>query len=105
MAVVVVGAPTRALAPAVAPHPCLFRDVGEGPIAVVAIEAVRGVGAAREAFQPRAVDEEDVQPAVVVVVKKGDAAAGRFEDEILCLLAPPNPSFGEGRARPEIGIL
>ncbi len=34
----------------------------------------------------RAVDEENVEPAVVIVIDKGDAAAGGFEQIFIALL-------------------
>ena len=41
----------------------------------------------REAFEARAVDEEDVNPVVVVVVVEGDSAAGGFEKIFILVLA------------------
>ena len=120
-------------------RPAAFGDVGEGAVAVVAIEGVLAVvgdeevvvavvvvvadaaglaptGAASrpeplvtsvkvpsrlflkrrqcgswpfgKAFQAPAVDQEEVEPAVVVVVVEGQAAAGGFE-QIFVLASPP----------------
>src|SRR5262249_5634074 len=53
----------------------LLRDVGERSVPVVPIEG-GGVGtAAGKAGQARAVDEEEVQLAVAVIVQKGAAGA------------------------------
>ena len=40
-----------------------------------------------KAFEPGAVDEEDVEPVVVIVVEEGDAAAGGFEEVSVLVLA------------------
>ena len=63
------------------------RDVGEGAVAVVFEQAVDGFGALGEAFKAGSVDEEDVDPVVVVEVVKGDAAAGGFEQETVFVFA------------------
>lgn len=44
----------------------------------------------RETFQPRAVDQEDIQPAVIVVIIEGDATAGGFEQVFVFVFAAVN---------------
>jgi hypothetical protein len=55
----------------------LLCDVSEGAVVVVAVERGRG-DAAGMAWPPGTVDEEDVLPAVVVVVDEGDAGTEGF---------------------------
>jgi len=40
-----------------------------------------------EAFESGAVDEEDVEPAIVVVIIEGDPAAGSLEEIFIFVLA------------------
>ncbi len=68
-------------------------DVGEGAVAIV-LEQVRGrLFAFGEAFQTPSVDQEDVEPAIVVVVVEGDAAAGGLE-QIFVLVLAAEDGFG-----------
>ena len=74
------------------PHPVclragLQRDVGEGAVAIVLEQVIEGLFARRKAFQPPAVDQEDVEPAVVVIVVEGDAAARGLEQVLVLVLA------------------
>ncbi len=46
-----------------------------------------GSVAARKAFQPPAVHQENIEPAIVVVVVKREAAAGCFEKILVLVLA------------------
>ena len=69
------------------PTPGFHGDVGEGAVAIV-LEQVRvRFFAFGEAFQPPAVHQKDVEPAVVVVVVEGDAAAGGLEQVLVLVLA------------------
>ena len=87
VAVVVVVADADALSPAGVLEPSLQGDVGEGAVAIVLEQVVEGLFARRKAFEPPAVDQEDVEPAVVVVVVEGDAAAGGLEQIFVLVLA------------------
>ena len=87
-AVVVVVADAAGLAPAgFVLEAGAVGDVGEGAVAIVFEEMAAGLLAGGEAFETPAVDEEEVQPAVVVVVVEGDAAAGGFEEVLVGELA------------------
>jgi hypothetical protein len=46
-----------------------------------------------KSFQTRTVDQKDVEPAIVIVVIEGDAAAGRVQKLFILVLAAQN-SFG-----------
>ena len=51
----------------------LIRDVGERPVTIVLVEAVGGAG--RSAFEAGAGEQEEIHPAVIVVVDERTAAA------------------------------
>src|SRR6202007_3111866 len=58
--------------------PCLRGNIGEGAIAIVAIERVAQRGARVEEIAFAAVNQINVHPAVVVVIDKATAGAGRL---------------------------
>ncbi len=85
-AVVVVVTDADALSPAGrAARPAFCGHVGEGAVVIVAIEMVRRSFAALGRFQRRAVHDEDVRPAIVVVVEDGDAGACGLDDVLLAV--------------------
>ena len=91
-AVVVVVADADARCPADRAETGARRDIGERAIVVVAVEMRRGSPAgrmrlvlARQLLQPRAVQHQRVQPAVVVVVEECDAGPVGFDDETLAV--------------------
>src|SRR5438309_9560691 len=61
--------------------------VGESAVAVVLEEMRSGFVPFGEAFVSGAVDEEDVEPAIVVVIVEGDPAAGSLEEIFIFVLA------------------
>ena len=80
VAVVVVVADAAGLSPAGADVEAgTFGDIGEGAVAIIFEEAAMRLFALRETLEAPAVDEEEIEPAVVVVVVEGQAAAGGFE--------------------------
>jgi hypothetical protein len=85
--VAVIVAHGDALPVAAGSHARLLRDVGEGSIAIVAIERVAQgrIGIVEVALA--AVDEIDVHPSVVVVIEKGAACPGGFRQVFLRRLA------------------
>ncbi len=85
-AVVVVVAHADTLSPARPGHPCLLGYVGESPVAVVLEEVAGRFLARREAIQAPAIHQEDIEPAVVVVVEERRPAAGGFEQVLVFLL-------------------
>ena len=78
-AIVVVIADADALAPAGMEKTSFCSDVGKGAVTVVFEKVIGRLLARGETFQTRAVDQENVDPAVVIVIIKGDATAGGFE--------------------------
>jgi hypothetical protein len=77
-AVVVVVADADAHSPAGIGESGFGGHIGKRAVAVVVIEPV--AGARRSAFERTAAEQEDVHPAVVVVVEEGASAAHRFHD-------------------------
>jgi hypothetical protein len=59
----------------------VLSHVGEGSVAVVFVEPV--IGVIRRMIETRATQDEDIQPAVIIVIDKGHAAAHSFDDVIL----------------------
>ncbi len=88
MAVIVVIADAYALSPAGAAQTGGGSDVGKRAVAIVLIEAVGGLLALdRFGFEAGAVDQEDIEPAVVIEIEEGGAAAGGFEQKAILLFA------------------
>ena len=82
-AVVVVVADAAALSPARMRQPGLARHVGEGAVAVVVEQVTGRLRRLHRRIEAGAVHQEDVQPAVVVVVEQRDTAAHLLEQELL----------------------
>src|SRR5271170_2399093 len=83
-AVIVVVGDGDADTPAIIGHACLRRYIGKGAIVIVVKERSMG----RSCFTVysvvgRAIDEIDIQPAVVVIVDKADARSICLDDEFL----------------------
>src|SRR5439155_1759819 len=91
--VVVVVAYANTLSPAGMKKSCFGGDVSESPIAIVFEEMIGGFLTGGKIFEAPAVDQKNVQPAVVVVVVERDAAAGGFEKIFVLVLAAEN-GFG-----------
>src|SRR4051812_49884505 len=82
--VVVVGAAGR-LPPAGLHDAGPRGDVLERAVPAIAIEMTGRSLTSSEPFEHRAVDNEEVEPAVAVDVENGDATAGRFEEVLVRL--------------------
>src|SRR5271165_124972 len=93
VAVVVVIADADALPPAGMGEAGFLRDVGKGAVVIVVVQVVGGGCAGGEAVERCAVDEEDVGPAVVVVVEDGHTGTGGLDDVF----------FGGGAAEGDFG--
>src|SRR5580692_4430764 len=101
-AVVVVIADADALAPAGVREAGFFCDIGESTVVIVVIEMAggrfRGGG-----IEAGAVNDEDVRPAVVVVVEDGDAGSGGFDDVFLGVHAAENDRIGKAGFFGDVG--
>src|SRR5713226_3897743 len=67
-------------------------DIGKSTVAVVLEEMRSGFLSSRKTFEAPAVDEKNVQPAVVVVIVESDATAGGFEKILVFVLAAEDGS-------------
>ena len=82
IAVVVVVADADSLSPAMPDQPSLLGDVGKGSVSIVLIEVVGRLQALGKIFYSPAIDDEDVEPAIVVVVEESDSAPSRRQQKI-----------------------
>ena len=80
ISVVVIISDAAPLTPSRSKQSSFFRYVSKGPVAVIAKQGVRRLVFRRDAFKPRPIDKEQVQPAIVVVVEKSDAATNFFQE-------------------------
>ena len=88
VSIIVIVSDAHALAPAGMQQAGLRGDVGECAIAIVLEQMGRGSLAGGKTFQTRTVDQENIEPAVVVVIVERNAAAGR-SSKYLFLCSPP----------------
>src|SRR4029077_21213679 len=89
-AVVVVIADADGLPPAGMNEARLSGDVGESTVAIIFVQAIGGLLAGGKAFQPRAIHQENIEPAIVVVIVEGDAATGGLQQIFVFVLAAKN---------------
>src|SRR5260370_885203 len=89
-AVVVVIADAHPLAPAGVSQSGFFRHIGEGAVVIVVVEVARRRFGGRQGFQFRPVHDENIRPAVIVVIKDGHAGARGFNDVFFCGFAAEN---------------
>src|ERR1700722_4865131 len=95
LAIVVVVADTNALAPAGMGEAGFLGDVGETAVVIVVIQMTSGGFLGGSRIEAGAVSDENVGPAVVVVVENGDAGAGGFKDVFFGVYAAKNYRVGE----------
>ena len=70
--VIVVVADAHALAPAGSGQPGFNGHVGERAVVIVAIQTIRRTLTSRKSFEPRSVHQENIEPAIVVVIEYRD---------------------------------
>src|SRR5581483_2271431 len=85
--IIVVVAHGDAESPPAMRQPGLGGHVGESSIMVVAVQLAGVALPGTDVFDRRAIDQQDVDPAVIVIVECGNAAAHRFHD--VALSRPP----------------
>jgi len=88
--VVIVIADAHALSPAGMMQAGFGSDISEGAVAIIFEKMRNRFLASRKTFETPAVDEENIQPAVVVVIIKSDTAAGGFEKVFVFVFASEN---------------
>ncbi len=87
VSIIVIVADTYALAPTGESDSCASGDIGESSVVVVMEEVACGIAFRCGGVERGAINEEDVLPAVAVVVENGNAGAGGLEDIALSFLA------------------
>ncbi len=87
-AVIVIVADGHGRCPAGASEAGFPGHIGESAVSIIPVQPVDG--AFGRAFQAGAAQQEDVEPAVVVIVKQRAAAAHGFEDVRLAIGSPVN---------------
>jgi len=102
VAIPVVVAGTNALRPAAAGQACLRGHVGEGAVAIVPVKVVGRDRFRREASHSRAIRNEDVGPAIVIVIEDRNASASAFEDKLLHVLLAYDRFCGQTGFRSDI---
>ena len=93
--VVVVVADTASLAPTRTRHSRSGGDVGECTVAVVLEKPADWFLTFWETFEPRAAQDEDVHPAVIIIIVKGYAAAVCFDNVFFAFDPAVDDRLGE----------
>ena len=78
-----------------------LRDIREGAVPIIPVKAIAGLRG--RAVQTRSAGNEDIEPAVVIVIEKGDAAAVGFEDVLLGVRVAVDDGFREAGLRRDVG--
>src|SRR5580704_2414120 len=95
IAVIVVIADANALAPSGVSQACFLSDVSESSVMIIMIEMACVSFSGRRRVKAGAIDDENVGPAVVVVVENGDPGSRGFNDVFFCVHAAENHRIGE----------
>ena len=95
VAVIVVIADGDGLGPAGADEAGFFRHVTECAVAIVFVEAIGDAGRNCGCIEAAAVEDQDVEPAVVIVIEEGDAAACAFENIVGMIGGAEDDGVGE----------
>ena len=77
-AVIVIVSDANPLPPAGVPESSLGGNIGKGAITIIAKKMRDRFTSSRKPLQPPTVHQEDIEPAVVIIVVKCDATAGRL---------------------------
>ena len=89
-AVVVVIADAYALAPSSCGQTRPYRDINKRAVVVVVVEVAGRRLSGRKTLKCGAIDDEDIGPAIVVVIEDGDAGTGGLNNVFLCTDAAEN---------------
>ena len=93
--IIVIITDADALAPAGVSEAGFLGDIGKRAFVIVAVEMIGGSIFYGRALEFCAVDDEDVGPAVIVVVENRDAGAGGFDDVFFGGYATEGVGHGE----------
>jgi len=87
-AVIIIIADADPVGPADRVETSFFGDVGESAVAIVFVKAIGGLG--RRAVNAGATKQEEIHPAIIVVVDEGTTTAIGFDDVLVDLIATVN---------------
>ena len=82
-AIIIVVADTTSLSPAGMSQACFLRDIGERSVLIVVKEVTRGIVTSFSRRKACSVYEKNIEPAIVVVIEQGHAAAHFLQEELL----------------------
>src|SRR6185369_8140428 len=93
--IVVVVADADTLAPAVRGQPGLGGHIGKSSVVLVAIQMIGGRRSCRKSFKRGAVYQENIGPAIVVVIENRRAGSGGLDDVLLSVFPAENLGHGQ----------
>src|SRR5580692_9363885 len=102
-AVVIVVADTHALSPTGVQKAGFLGDVGKGAVVIVVVEVAGLLVGAGKRIESGAIDDENVGPAVIVIIKNRDTGAGGFDDVLFCVFAAEDYWGGEAGFSRDVG--
>src|SRR5579871_645650 len=76
---------------------CFQGYIRKCSVAVVAEQVRRGFASDRKSFDLRTIHNEDVEPAIIVVVVEGDAASGSFEQILILVVSSKDRLYVQSR--------
>src|SRR5579871_1972133 len=94
--IVVVIANTDAASPSTIEQPRFLGDVCKRAVSIIVVQTIAGTR--KTSFQPTPAKEEDVHPAVIVVIEKGASTAVEFHDVLDVIGLAVNHGLGKTRA-------
>src|SRR6185295_17024694 len=83
------------LSPARANESSFLSDVSKLPVASVAEEAVGRIEIWRQAVKARSINQENVQPAVIVIINESGPASGSFQEVTVSMLITVGHTYVE----------
>src|SRR6516162_6936941 len=104
VAVIVVVTYADTLAPTPPRQARSHGHIGECAVAIVLVKVVRRLLAFGKVLEPPAIDQKDVEPAVVIVIKEGCTTAGCGKEEILCRMALDHGPRGQPGALCDVNV-
>ena len=88
--VVVIIADAASLAPATAYQTRFDSDIGEGSITIVLVEVAGGFLPLGEPSQARTVHDEDIEPAIIVIIVESNSTTGCFQQVLVLMFSAEN---------------
>ena len=102
VAVVIVIADADAVTPARMAESRFLGHIGESAVAIVVIEVICRFLAGGKSLVLGAVQQEDIEPAIVVVIEEGDSTTVGLHDVLLRVFVTVNGGSGKAGARRDV---